>query len=276
MVYHPDRILTPLKRTADGFEEISLGQALDEIAARVAEVIERHGARAVGVWKGEAIGFGQQENLARRFVHALGSPNYLSNDSMCYAARYCGYKLVDGDWPVPDLENARCIVMWGANPPYAHPNMTQYITARAPQRAPPSWWSTRACRPSPAGPICTRPCVPAPTAPWHGASSTRLIETDAYDQGLRRAPHRRLRARWRVRRGVHARGRGEGDRRVGSHGPGHRAGHGERRAPRGSVYVGNGLEHHENGVNNVRAIAMFDGLLGDRWTRWAATGSPTA
>ena len=33
-------------------------------------------------------------------------------------------------------------------------------------------------------------------------------------------------------------------------------------APHVSVYVGNGLEHHENGVNNVRAIAMFDGLLG--------------
>ena len=33
-------------------------------------------------------------------------------------------------------------------------------------------------------------------------------------------------------------------------------------APRVSVYVGNGLEHHENGVNNIRAIAMFDGLLG--------------
>ena len=39
MVYHPDRILTPLKRTAGGFEEISLDQALDEIAARIAEVI---------------------------------------------------------------------------------------------------------------------------------------------------------------------------------------------------------------------------------------------
>src|SRR5665647_1615863 len=79
MVYHPDRILTPLKRTAGGFEEIPLEQALDEIAARIADVTERFGARAVGVWKGEAIGFGQQENLARRFTHALGSPNYLSN-----------------------------------------------------------------------------------------------------------------------------------------------------------------------------------------------------
>jgi len=113
MVYHPDRILAPLKRTADGWQKIPLEQALDEIAARLVEIRERHGARSLSVWKGEAIGFGQQENLARRFVHAVGSPNYLSNDSMCYAARYFGYKLVDGAWPVPDLENARCIVMLG-------------------------------------------------------------------------------------------------------------------------------------------------------------------
>jgi hypothetical protein len=56
MVYHPDRILTPLRRTVDGFEEIPLDQALDEIAAHVVDVTERYDARAVGVWKGEAVG----------------------------------------------------------------------------------------------------------------------------------------------------------------------------------------------------------------------------
>ena len=47
MIYHPDRVLTPLKRTADGWQEIPLDQALDEIAARLAEIRERHGARSV-------------------------------------------------------------------------------------------------------------------------------------------------------------------------------------------------------------------------------------
>ncbi len=37
MVYHPDRLLAPLKRTADGWQEIPLEQALDEIAARLAD-----------------------------------------------------------------------------------------------------------------------------------------------------------------------------------------------------------------------------------------------
>ena len=47
MVYHPDRILAPLKRTDGGWQEIPLEQALDEIAARLAEIEERHGARSV-------------------------------------------------------------------------------------------------------------------------------------------------------------------------------------------------------------------------------------
>ncbi len=33
-------------------------------------------------------------------------------------------------------------------------------------------------------------------------------------------------------------------------------------APRVALYAGNGLEHHENGVNNIRAVAMLDALLG--------------
>ena len=59
--------------------------------------------------------------LARRFIHAVGSPNYFSNDSSA-SARYSGFKLVVGAWPTPDLENAGCVMIWGANPPFAHPN----------------------------------------------------------------------------------------------------------------------------------------------------------
>jgi len=34
------------------------------------------------------------------------------------------------------------------------------------------------------------------------------------------------------------------------------------RSPRVANYVGNGLEHHENGVNNIRAVACITGLIG--------------
>lgn len=260
MVYHPDRILTPLKRTDDGWQQIPLEQALDEIAARLAAIKKQHGPRSISVWKGEAIGFGQQENIARRFVHALGSPNYLSNDSLCYASRYFGYKLVDGAWPVPDLENARCIVLWGANPPYAHPNMTQYITAARRKGA------TLVVVDPRLSAIARRADIHANVRPGTDGALAwglihQIVESGAVDKdfverytvGFRKmveyaeaftpeaveaetgVPAATVRAIARAM--VSA-------------------------APQMAAYVGNGLEHHENGVNNIRAIATLDGLLG--------------
>jgi len=260
MVYHPDRILAPLKRTDEGWQQIPLEQALDEIAARLAAVKEQHGARSIGVWKGEAIGFGQQETIARRFAHALGSPNYLSNDSMCYAARYFGFKLVDGAWPVPDLENARCIVLWGANPPYAHPNMTQFVTAARRKGA------TLVVVDPRLSAIARRADFHANVRPGTDGAFAwglihQIVESGAYDKDFverhtvgfakvvdyARAftpeaveaetgvPAVTVRAIARAMEGA---------------------------APQVAAYVGNGLEHHENGVNNIRAIAILDGLLG--------------
>ena len=121
-IYHPDRLLTPLKKQPDGtFSEISYDQAMDEIAGKIDDIKKRYGARAMGVWTGEGIGFFQQEEYARRFIHALGSPNYFSAESVCYASRYIAYYLVQGYWEAcPDFENADLILSWGANPGITH------------------------------------------------------------------------------------------------------------------------------------------------------------
>jgi len=123
LVYHPQRLLRPLKRNPGGsFSEIPLEQAMREITVRLNEIRERHGARAIACWQGEALGFGQQEHYARRFMHALGSPNFLSCNSVCFVARYLAYRLVQGYWnPCPDFRRARLILLWGANPPVSHP-----------------------------------------------------------------------------------------------------------------------------------------------------------
>ncbi|WP_379611227.1 molybdopterin-containing oxidoreductase family protein [Pseudonocardia nematodicida] len=51
-MYHPGRILRPLKRTPDGFVEVGLEQALDDIAARLRTILDESGGEAVGVFKG--------------------------------------------------------------------------------------------------------------------------------------------------------------------------------------------------------------------------------
>ena len=117
MVNAPDRILKPLKRVGHAWEEITLDQAYDEIAEKITKIQSTWGDRAMSVWKGEALGFLSQENLYRRFIHALGSPNYFSNDSQCYVGRWLGYALVTGDWATQDFIKAKCAVIWAVTHP---------------------------------------------------------------------------------------------------------------------------------------------------------------
>ena len=159
---------------------------------------QRDGARSVSVWKGEAIGFAQQEDLARRFIHAIGSPNYLSNDSMCWVGRFTGYKLVLGAWPNVDIENARCVVMWGANPPHSRPNLTQRITAARRRGA-----TLVAVDPRLSAVARRADLHVAPLPGTDGAFALglirELVESGSYDRCLRRARDRRLRRPRRLR-----------------------------------------------------------------------------
>ena len=66
LVNHPDRLLNPLKRRSDGtFREISYDQAMSEIAETLVKIKHQVAPRSVGVWKGEALGFFQQEEYAQ-------------------------------------------------------------------------------------------------------------------------------------------------------------------------------------------------------------------
>lgn len=123
LLYHPDRLVTPLKRCRDGsFVPIPYPIAMAEIAESLLRIRKSEGARSVGVWTGEAIGFQQQENYARRFIHAFGSPNYFSAESVCWISRYLAYRLTQGYYnPCPDFARARLVVLWGANPGHSHP-----------------------------------------------------------------------------------------------------------------------------------------------------------
>ena len=133
IVYHPDRLIKPLKKISNGdFIEIPLSQALDEIADKLQELRDKYGARSIAVWTGEALGFLQQEQYARRFIHAFGSPNFFSSGSVCFTSQYAAYCLVQGYFTYPpDFENAHLIILWGSNPVISeHPFMISIDKAR--------------------------------------------------------------------------------------------------------------------------------------------------
>lgn len=257
----PDRILKPLKRVGDGWEEIPLVQALDEIAGRVSAIQSQYGDRAMSVWKGEAIGFLTQEELARRFIHAIGSPNYFSNDSQCFVGRWIGYSLVAGAWSAqPDYNHSKCIVFWGANPPHSHPNMTQHIMEARDNGAKMIVIDSRLSaiarqadefiqiRPGTDGALALGIARELIHNDWicHEFIDNYSLGFDAYAEYVETFTPSRVEAET----GIPSQAVERIARIIGQTGP------------KVVHYVGNGLEHHENGINNIRAVACLDGLHG--------------
>ena len=257
----PDRILKPLKRVGEEWKAIPLVQALDEIAEKISAIQSKYGDRAMSVWKGEAIGFMTQEELARRFIHAIGSPNYFSNDSQCFVGRWIGYSLVSGAWSAqPDYINSKCMVFWGANPPHSHPNMTQDIMEARDKGAKIIGIDSRLSaiarqadeflqiRPGTDGALALGIARELIHNDWicHGFIDDFSLGFDAYAEYVETFPPARVEAET----GIPSQSVERVARMIGQAGV------------KVIHYVGNGLEHHENGINNIRAVACLDGLHG--------------
>jgi len=128
-VYSKDRLKYPMKKVNGQWQRISWDEALDTIAAKLLEVKEKHGARALAVCVGGTILYSAAPGLTllRRFLDVHGSPNYFSVDSMCYRPRMIAYIMTYGNYPSPDPENARCIILWASNPRASHPMRARQI-----------------------------------------------------------------------------------------------------------------------------------------------------
>ncbi len=262
LFYHRDRILSPLKRTKDGsFKKIPYDQALDEISARMAALKDQQGAHSLGAWKGEGLGFFQQEGYVRRFIRAFGSPNYFSNDSACYNGRYLGYHLVCGFWNVyPDFDQAKLILLFGSNPPMCHPPfMREFADARQngaklvvidPRLNPVACYADIFAQP-----------YPGTDGALGWGLINYLIQTKNYDEDLvdrhvigfdkisayaaRFTPER-----VEKESGIYADVVEKIAQMI------------IKNRPDISIFPGAGLEHHENGVNAVRTLAILSCLSG--------------
>lgn len=122
--YHPDRLLTPLKRTGSRgsgqFQPISWEQALDTLAGQILRVRERYGSAALFVPYGT--GSYNQVNgshVARRLMNLSGGCLDIYN-SYSWAATNLATPTVYGTLVTgnqrQDWLNARYILMWGWNP----------------------------------------------------------------------------------------------------------------------------------------------------------------
>ncbi|MBF0344599.1 MAG: molybdopterin-dependent oxidoreductase [Nitrospirae bacterium] len=118
---HPDRLKTPLKRKGQRGQghwyAISWQEALDEIAQRIEDLRERHGAESIVIGQGT----GRHHYMHTvRFANALGTPNwYEPGLAQCFIPRITVSHLTYGGFPVADYYGQTapaCIMFWGHNP----------------------------------------------------------------------------------------------------------------------------------------------------------------
>ncbi|CAB4692439.1 MAG: molybdopterin-dependent oxidoreductase [Actinobacteria bacterium] len=121
----PDRVLHPLRRTADGeFEQVSWDEALTDIAVRLRKVWDEDGGSAVGHYLGNPSAFSYSAALwSGLFLKRLGSTHQYTTGSQDINSRFVASKLLYGaatQMPFPDLPRTDFVLMLGANPHVSH------------------------------------------------------------------------------------------------------------------------------------------------------------
>ena len=117
--YHPSRIDYPLKRIGEKgegkWQQISWEQALDEVAAKMKNLIARYGPETVG----STTGTGRVNyEFGTRFLSLINSPNNTCGQgNICHGPRAVVMKAITGWWPYSGANpDSRLYILWGRAP----------------------------------------------------------------------------------------------------------------------------------------------------------------
>jgi anaerobic selenocysteine-containing dehydrogenase len=132
-VYHPERLLYPLRRVgpkgSDSFERISWDEALAEIARRWREIIDRYGAQAILPYSyAGTLGLVNGAVAAGRFWNRLGASRL--ERTICGAAAEEAVVLTVGGRLAPSphmLPLSKLILIWGSNPASTAPHIMPFL-----------------------------------------------------------------------------------------------------------------------------------------------------
>lgn len=118
-IYHPERLLYPLKRNGERgegrWERISWDQALEYAAGQLNRIKEESGSQAVAFGQGAPKGL--EYLMLIRLANFFGTPNLVTTGHVCHWPREFMGRMTCGFLPVPDYENpTQCVMLWGSNP----------------------------------------------------------------------------------------------------------------------------------------------------------------
>jgi len=259
LVHSPDRVRRPLRRKGDGFVEVSWDEALSEIAARLQKVKAEFGAQALAIQTGWPFVRHPLVHLLHRFCQAFGTPNLATVASLCEASARIGKSLLAGGNLRPDLRGARTLLVWGANPsvtspPFAHVVEAMALRGRAlivvdPLRTELAEKATLHLQPRP-GTDGALALGMARVILGEGLGNETYVQEHVRDLDEYRAlcePYGSAHVEelcgvpaWQVEAAA---------RIFARNGP-------------GAIWDGLGIEHHENGVQTVRAVNALSALCG--------------
>ena len=118
--YHPDRLLTPMKRVgpkgSGQFEPVSWDEALDAIATRLKTIAVRDPQAVLPYSYAGTMGLVQSESIAARFFHQLGAS--LLDRTICASAGAEALTQTLGNkvgMKVEFYAESKLIVIWGSN-----------------------------------------------------------------------------------------------------------------------------------------------------------------
>ena len=120
-----DRVTTPLLRQAGNWQAASWDEALGAAATGLADILRRHGPDAVGVL-GSARATNEENYWTQKFARlVIGTNNVDCCARVCHTPTAAAMKRMLGTGAATnsfdDIEQARTILIAGANPPENHP-----------------------------------------------------------------------------------------------------------------------------------------------------------
>ncbi|OYV07905.1 MAG: formate dehydrogenase, alpha subunit, partial [Methanosaeta sp. ASP1-2] len=130
ILYHEERLTSPLKRKGDGWARVSWEEALEIVARGLGEAIKKHGPESLAVLSSSKC-TNEENYLIEKLARMLGTPHVDNCARLCHAPSVVGLNRTLGAAgmtnPIPDIANSRCIFVIGSNLAENHPIISRWI-----------------------------------------------------------------------------------------------------------------------------------------------------
>lgn len=128
---HPDRLLSPLVRTDQGFRDANWDEALTRVVNQIHRIQSSYGKDAFAVLSGASLS-NEKAYLMGKFARAaLGTANIDYNGRLCMVSAAAANRMAFGidraANPWADIPLAKCLIITGSNIGECFPILTDYV-----------------------------------------------------------------------------------------------------------------------------------------------------